>query len=165
MSSIRPATPADLPALRDIYNHYTIHTPVNFDIEPRTLEQRQAWFTEFAPTGRYRCFVVEEGGVAVAYASSSRFKEKKAYETTIEMSVYCAPDHGGKGHGRRLYQTLFDALKGEDIHRAYAGITIPNEASVRLHTAMGFRHVGTYPEMGRKFGRYWDVAHYIRDMD
>jgi phosphinothricin acetyltransferase len=164
MPLLRPAAQTDLPALRDIYNHYVIHTPNNFDVEPRTLAQRQEWFDQFAPSGKYRCFVAEEGGQAIAFACSSRFKEKKAYETTIETSVYCAEGCGGKGIGKKLYAALFEALKGEDIHRAYAGITLPNEASVRLHLSAGFRLVGTYPQIGRKFGKYWDVAHYIRDM-
>lgn len=162
---IRRAERADLPALRDIYNYYAIHTPVNFDIEPRTLAERQAWFAQFASSGRYQCFVAEEGGHVVAYAGSTRFKEKAAYQTTIEMTIYCAPDRGGKGIGRKLYTRLFDALKGEDIHRAYAGVTLPNEGSVRIHEAFGFRHVGTYAEVGRKFGKYWDVGLYLRNMN
>lgn len=162
MVLIRPVTPADLPALLDIYNYYVIHTPINFDIEPRTLEQRRAWFSEFSPSGKYQCFAAEEGGRLVGYACSSRFKEKAAYATTIETSIYCAPDCGRRGIGRRLYETLFDTLKGEDIHRAFGGITLPNAGSVGLHEAMGFRRIGTYTEIGRKFGKYWDVALYER---
>jgi len=64
--------------------------------------------------------------------------------------------------GRRLYAALFDALAGEDIHRIFGGITLPNEASVRLHRSFGFEPVGTYREVGRKFGRYWDVATYLK---
>jgi phosphinothricin acetyltransferase len=66
--------------------------------------------------------------------------------------------------GRRLYATLFDALAGQDIHRAYGGVTQPNEPSNRLHAAMGFRQTGLLPEFGRKFGRYWDVAIWVRDL-
>ena len=62
------------------------------------------------------------------------------------------------------YASLFEALQGEDIHRAYGGITLPNEASIGLHVAMGFRHIGTYREVGRKFGGFWDVALYERAM-
>lgn len=162
---IRRAEPRDLPALLDIYNHYVVHTPVTFDIEPLTLAQRKAWFAEFAPRGKYRCFVADDGGNAVGYACSLKFKERKAYGTTVETSIYCSPDHAGKGLGRRLYATLFDALKGEDIHRAYGGITLPNAASVGVHVAMGFRHVGTYDQVGRKFGKFWDVGLYLRDMN
>ncbi|MGN6148468.1 MAG: GNAT family N-acetyltransferase [Rhizomicrobium sp.] len=140
---IRRADRADLPALRDIYNHYAVHTPVNFDIEARTLADREEWFAQFAPSGRYQCFVAEEDGRVLAYAGSTRFKEKAAYQTTIEMTIYCAPDRGGQGLGRKLYTTLFEALKSEDIHRAYAGVTLPNPGSVAIHEAFGFRHVGT----------------------
>ena len=162
---IRRAERADLPALLDIYNHYVIHTPVNFDIEPRTLAQREKWFAQFSPSGKYQCFVAEDGGKAVGYACSMQFKEKAAYATTIETSIYCAPDRGGKGIGRRLYATLFEALKGQDIHKVFGGITLPNAASVRVHEAAGFRHIGTYAEVGRKFGKYWDVGLFLKDMD
>jgi phosphinothricin acetyltransferase len=162
---IRRAQAADLPALLDIYNHYVRETPITFDIEPRTLDQRRAWFAQFAETGRYRCLVAARGGRAVGWASSAPFKDRAAYDTTIETSVYLAPEETGKGFGRALYAALFDALAGEDIHRAYGGVTLPNAASVALHERMGFRRVGTYPEVGRKFGRFWDVGLFMRDFN
>ena len=159
---IRHIATGDLPALLEIYNHYVARTPVTFDIEPRTLEQRQAWFDSFAPTGRHQCFVAARGGQPIGWACSGRFKDRAAYDTSVETSIYLAPGEVGKGLGRRLYQTLFDALAKEDVHRAFGGITQPNEASVGLHLAMGFSQVGTYREVGRKFGRFWDVAWYGR---
>jgi phosphinothricin acetyltransferase len=161
---IRHAEQADLPALLDIYNHYVVHTPATFDIEPRTLAQRQAWLDEFAPGGRHQCFVAIIDSKPVGYACSHRFKEKAAYDPTISTSIYLAPDMHRRGIGRTLYSTLFEALKDEDIHRAYGGITQPNEASVGLHLAMGFRHIGTETQVGRKFGKFWDVALYERQM-
>jgi phosphinothricin acetyltransferase len=161
---IRPAQQDDLPALLAIYNHYVVHTPITFDIEPRTLAQRQEWLDQFSGSGRYQCLVASNGGTVVGYACSAKFKERDAYGTSIETSVYCAPDKARKGIGRSLYAALFEALKGEDIHRAFGGITLPNEGSVGLHLAMGFRHIGTYTEIGRKFGKYWDVALYLREM-
>jgi phosphinothricin acetyltransferase len=160
--TIRSAEPDDLPALLDIYNHYVLHTPITFDLEPRTLAQRREWFAQFSHTGRYRCFVAAREGRAIGWASSARFKEKAAYETTVEASIYLAPDAAGKGLGRKLYQALFDALAGEDIHRIFAGVTVPNDASVALHEAMGFELVGTYAEVGRKFGRFWDTALFMK---
>ena len=157
---IRRAARTDVPALLDIYNHYVANTAISFDVIPRTLEQRLAWFEEFKPSGRFQCFVAVADGAAIGWASSGKYKERAAYETSIETSVYLAPSAHGKGLGRRLYQTLFDALAGEDIHRTYAGITLPNAASVGLHTTMGFVLVGTYREVGRKFGRFHDVAVY-----
>ncbi|HTP77965.1 MAG TPA: GNAT family N-acetyltransferase [Rhizomicrobium sp.] len=160
--SIRYAEQADLPELLAIYNHYVINTPVTFDLEPRTLAQRQEWLDGFARTGRYRCFVAERSGRPIGWVCSARFKEKAAYDTSIEASIYVAPDEVGKGLGRRLYRTLFDALDGEDVHRIFGGVTLPNPASVGLHLAMGFEHVGTYNEIGRKFGKFWDVGLYLK---
>lgn len=161
---IRRVEQGDLPALLDIYNHYIVNTPVTFDLEPRTLAQRQEWLDQFAPVGKYQCFVAARARRAIGWVCSAKFKEKEAYATSIETSIYVAPGEGGKGLGRRLYDTLFDALKGEDIHRAFGGVTQPNEASVALHKSVGFEHIGTYREIGRKFGRFWDVALYLKPM-
>jgi phosphinothricin acetyltransferase len=161
---IRRAEQGDLPALLAIYNHYIVNTPITFDLEPRTLEQRQAWLDGFKPTGRHQCFVAVKDGVPVGWACSGKFREKAAYDTTVETSIYLAPGEQGRGIGRRLYQALFDALSVEDVHRAVGVITVPNEASVGLHLALGFNHVGTFREVGRKFGRFWDVAWYGKDM-
>jgi phosphinothricin acetyltransferase len=161
---IRRAEPGDLPALLAIYNHYVVATPVTFDIAPRTLDQRREWFDQFSGDGRYQCFVAATGAEAIGWACSAKFKDKDAYATSIETSVYCAPDQTGKGIGQRLYGALFDALKGEDIHRAFGGVTLPNDASVALHKAVGFRHIGTYDAIGRKFGRFWDVGLFLREM-
>ena len=157
---IRRVVQDDLPALLEIYNHFVVYTPVTFDIEPRSLEQRQAWLDTFADVGRHQCFVAARDGQAIGWACSGRFKEKAAYDTSVEASIYLAPGEEGKGLGRRLYRTLFDALAEEDVHRAFGGITQPNEASVGLHLTMGFSQIGTYREVGRKFGRFWDVAWY-----
>ncbi|MEY4967099.1 MAG: phosphinothricin N-acetyltransferase [Pseudomonadota bacterium] len=162
--AFRPAEQGDLQALTDIYNHYVRETSVTFDIAPRTLEQRRQWLDGFALTGRYRCFVAVKDGATVGCASSQRYNERAAYETTVSSGIYLAPGATRQGIGRRLYQHLFDALKNEDDHRVFAGITLPNEASVRLHRAFGFEPVGLYREVGRKFGRYWDVATYLRPM-
>jgi phosphinothricin acetyltransferase len=159
---IRRAVEDDLPALLAIYNHFVVHTPVTFDLEPRTLAQRQAWLDTFAPAGRHQCFVAARDGRAIGWACSGKFRERAAYDTSVETSIYLAPGEQGKGVGRRLYQTLFDALAAEDVHRAYGVVTLPNEASVGLHLALGFSLIGTLGEVGRKFGRFWDVAWYGR---
>ncbi len=160
--SIRRAVQADLPALLAIYNHYVAETHVTFDLEPRTLEQRQAWFDAFAPAGRHQCIVAARDGAAIGWACSGTFKEKAAYQTSVETSVYLTPGESGQGFGRRLYEELFTALSGADVHRAFAGIALPNDASIALHRALGFEPVGVYQEVGRKFGRFWDVAWYGR---
>lgn len=161
---IRRARAEDLDALLAIYNHYVVNTHITFDVEPRTRAQRKAWLDGFADSGRRQCFVAARGGDALGWASSGPFKDRAAYDSSVETSVYLAPGEQGQGLGRRLYQALFDALAAEDVHRAFGGIAQPNAASVGLHLAMGFRHVGTYSEVGRKFGRYWDVAWYERAM-
>ncbi|MEI7791561.1 MAG: N-acetyltransferase family protein [Alphaproteobacteria bacterium] len=159
---IRRVEEGDLPALLAIYNYYARETPVTFDIEPRTLQQRRAWFEGFAPTGRYQCFVAVKDDEAVGWASSHPYKDRAAYDTTISSSIYLSPEVCGLGLGRRLYATLFDALKDEDIHRVFGGISLPNAASVGLHLAFGFEPVGIYREVGRKFGRFWDVGTYLK---
>lgn len=161
-AQIRHACEADLPALLDIYNYYVAHTHITFDVEQRTIAERTAWFSQFAKVGRYQCFVAEEGGKVVGWASSSRFKERAAYDTSVETTVYLSPGKIGEGLGSMLYGALFSALAGEDVHRAYGGIAAPNPASVRLHEKMGFERVAGYREVGRKFGRFWDVEVYER---
>lgn len=104
---VRAAMRADLARLTEIYNHYVIHTPVTFDVEPYTVEQREAWFQQFGATGHYRLLVAEVDGLVAGYAGTTRFRPKAAYETTVETTVYCAPDTVGKGIGRLLYQSLF----------------------------------------------------------
>src|SRR5215468_3340477 len=156
--SIRPAVATDLPRLTEIYNYYVVNTPVTFDIEPYTVERRAAWFSQFAVLGRYRLFVAEENSAVLGYAGTTRFRPKPAYETTVETTVYCAPEAVGKGVGSQLYRVLFDAVGGEDIRMLVAGYTLPNPASAALHERFGFERVGVFTENGRKFGRYWNVA-------
>jgi phosphinothricin acetyltransferase len=155
--SIRPAAERDLPRLTEIYNYYVTNTPVTFDVEPYTVEQRKLWLTQFGASGRYRLMVAEENGAVLGYAGTMRFRPKAAYETTVETTIYCAQDAIGKRIGSLLYRALFEAIKNEDINRIVAGYTLPNDASAALHTRCGFKPVGIYTEVGRKFGRYWDV--------
>ncbi|MEV8317388.1 N-acetyltransferase family protein [Streptomyces sp. NPDC059900] len=163
---VRPGTEADLKALTDIYNHYVRETAITFDTAVFSPEERHPWLLSHPEDGPHRLLVARErdSGVILGYVTSSPFRAKPAYATSVEVSVYCAPDTAGRGVGTLLYKALFEALEGEDLHRAYAGIAQPNDASVRLHERFGFRHVGTYREVGRKFGRYWDVAWYERPL-
>jgi phosphinothricin acetyltransferase len=161
---IRTGTQRDLAALTAIYNHYVIHTPITFDLDPFTVEDRQAWFDAHVTDPRHRLFVAEEGGGVVGYASTSRFRQKAAYDTTVEASVYCSATAVGRGLGRALYQTLFESIAAEDINRIVAGVTLPNDASIALHRRFGFEPVGTFSANGRKFGRYWDVAWFERPL-
>ena len=155
---IRPATLADLPRLTEIYNHYVANSPATFDLEPYTVERRTPWFSQFGSAGRHRLLVAQDDGIVLGYAGTTRFRPKAAYDTTVETTIYCAADQTRKGLGSLLYAALFEAIKEEDIHRIVAGFTLPNTASQALHEHFGFKPVGIFHEVGRKFGRYWDVA-------
>jgi len=155
--SVRSAVADDVAALTEIYNHYVAETAITFDLVPWSVDERRRWFDHYASEGRHRLLVADLDGELVGYATSSRFRDKAAYETSVEATVYCRADLGGHGIGTALYRQLFAVLADEDVHRVYAGITLPNEASVALHRRFGFTEIGIYREVGRKFGRYWDV--------
>jgi phosphinothricin acetyltransferase len=161
--SIRRARTTDRAAVIDIYNHYVRASPATFEVEPVRVEDRAMWFDEHAGEGRYRLLVVElpDAGV-VGWATSSQFRPRAAYDTTVETSVYCRHGFEGRGLGPALYSELFRALESLDIERFVAGITLPNIASVRLHARFGFQPVGTFHRVGRKFGQYWDVEWFER---
>jgi phosphinothricin acetyltransferase len=161
---IRQAQSGDLAALTEIYNHFVRETPITFDLEPFAPEARRAWLEGFAPSGRYQIFVAMGPKGLLGYACSHRFRTRAAYDTSVETTVYLAPEAQGRGLGRRLYQRLFAALADEDVHLALAGMTLPNQASAALHRSIGFEPVGVFHEVGYKFGRYWDVQWWEKPM-
>ncbi|MGV9286551.1 N-acetyltransferase family protein [Streptomyces sp. NPDC003719] len=163
---VRPGVEGDLERLTELYNHYVRETPITFDTGPFTPEERRPWLLSHPEDGPYRLRVAADADSQeiLGYATSSPYRAKPAYTTSVETTVYVAPHAGGRGIGTLLYASLFEALAGEDVHRAYAGIAQPNAASTRLHERLGFRHVGTFREVGRKFGRYWDVAWYEKPL-
>lgn len=156
--SVRPAERSDLEAITTLYNHFVENTSVTFDVGAFTVDAREPWFAQFASQGPHRLFVADRDGAFAGYAGSMAFKAKKAYSTSVETTIYVTPDLAGAGVGKALYERLFSALGREDVHRAYAGIAIPNDGSIRFHEAFGFKEIGTYHEVGRKFGRYHDVT-------
>jgi len=162
--TVRAATTDDLAQVTEIYNHYVVSTPTTFDLEPYAVEQRAEWFSHYATTGRHRLLVAEREGNVVGYTSSSKFHPRAAYDTTVELTVLCAPEAVGLGIGQKLYEALFEAIAGEDIHSAVALITLPNTGSCAIHERFGFRQMGVLREAGRKFGQYWDVAYYQKLM-
>lgn len=155
--AIRRGSASDLPALTEIYNHYVRATAITFDLEPYTLETRRPWFDAFGASGRHQLFVAEQAGRVLGYACTRSFRDKRAYDTSVETSVYLDPEAHGRRIGTQLYTRLFAAIASEDVHRAIAGITLPNDASLALHARFGFERVGVMREVGRKFERYWDV--------
>lgn len=163
---VRPATGGDAQSLLEIYNHYVRTSPATFDVEPHTIEARRGWIDGFDADGPYRLLVAEQGGVVAGYACSTRFKTRRAYDTSVETSVYLAPDATGRGIGRTLYDELLAQLVAMPaLHRAYGGVSQPNPASDALHLACGYTVVGTYREVGFKFDRYWDVTWYERSLE
>jgi phosphinothricin acetyltransferase len=162
---VRNSQDGDLVALVDIYNHYVEHTAITFHTQPFTAPERIAWFTSFSDDGPYRLLVAEQEGRVAGYASSVQFKARAAYDTSVETTIYLAPDATGKGVGIALYGALVKTLIADErLHRAYGGIALPNDASIALHEKLGFKKVGTYSEVGNKFDKYWDVAWYEKDL-
>src|SRR5437899_1712235 len=121
---VSPGKEDDLSALTDIYNHYVRETPITFDVTPITPDERRPWLLSHPEDGPHRLLVARAPGPSgriLGYATSGPFRPKAAYSTSVETSVYLAPDAGGRGIGTLLYERLFEALAGEDVHRAYAG--------------------------------------------
>jgi phosphinothricin acetyltransferase len=162
---IRHAADGDLDPLVRIYNHYIENTAVTFDTTPFSVTERIAWFTSFSEDSPHRLMVAERGDEMLGFASSAPFKNRPAYNTSVETSIYLAPDSIGSGVGTRLFGALLELLTADErLHRAYGGIALPNDASIALHEKFGFRLAGTYHEVGYKFDKYWDVARYEKDL-
>lgn len=160
---IREAHPTDLPRLLEIYNHYVEHTFITFDTHALSLATRKRWFDGFSTSGGHRLFVVESSDVVQGYASSRAFRSKPAYDRSVETSIYLAHDATGNGFGTALYEQLLATLAAlPEVHRAYGGVALPNDASVALHRRLGFEEVARFSEVGFKFDRYWDVLWFER---
>ena len=154
---VRAAIPDDLERLTAIYNHYVLDGAITFDVEPCTAAARRDWYVAHTTGPGHRLLVAEDAGGIVGYAGTGPFRAKRAYDTTVETTIYVVSEAIGRGIGGALYAALFEALRGEDVHRAVAGVTLPNPASMALHRRFAFREVGVFRENGRKLGRYWDV--------
>lgn len=161
----RAATLDDLEALTEIYNHYVVHSTITFDLRPLTTAERRGWLDDHGPSGPHRLLVAtDERDRCIGYASSSRWRPKPAYNTTVEVSVYCHPDACGRGCGTSLYTALFAELEREDVQTLVAGISLPNPASLSLHRRFSFQPVGVFHAVGRKFEQFWDVAWFERPL-
>lgn len=160
---IREARKHDLTRILEIYNHYVETTYITFDTEPLNLAERRIWFEAFASEGKHRLFVAETDGLVSGYASSREFRPRAAYARSVETSIYLAPEATGRGLGTALYRRLLDTLEAApDVHRAYGGVAIPNNASIALHERLGFEQVARFSEVGFKLDRYWDVIWFER---
>ncbi|HMG27663.1 MAG TPA: GNAT family N-acetyltransferase [Acidimicrobiia bacterium] len=161
---IRPGQAGDLEQINDVYNHYVRETAITFDIELITMAERTEWFGHYDVVGRHRLLVAVSNDRVLGYATSSPWHPRRAYETSIETSIYLASDATGRDIGSALYSRLFSELDGQDLHCAYGGVTMPNPASIALHERFGFERVAYFTEQGRKFGCYWDVALYEKPL-
>jgi len=157
---IRHCAPGDYDAVVDIYNHYIENSHATFDTSPYSIGERAPWFSQFNESGPNQLLVAEMNGTTLGFCCSTPFNLRAAYDISVETTVYLAAEAIGQEIGKRLYEVLLQNLSGIGLHGAYAGIALPNDASVNLHAALGFRKVGVYEEVGYKFGKYWSVAWY-----
>ena len=155
---IRNATIDDVAAICNIYNHYVLNTTVTFEEEAVSPIQMVKRIGDVQ--SKYPWLVYESEGSIIGYAYANAWKPRAAYRHTVEVSVYLDPAHTGKGLGKEIYAALIKRLEPLNIHTAIGGVALPNEASVRLHEALGFREMGYFKEVGFKFGKWVDVAYW-----
>ncbi len=159
---LRLATPADGPALADIYRPAVTDFATSFELDPpdgAEMARRVARILERTPW-----LVYERDGVVLGYAYAGPHRERPAYRWSVEVSAYVAESARRLGVARALYTALFALLAVQGFKNAYAGVTLPNEASLRLHAALGFTPVGIYHGVGYKHGAWHDVAWFERSL-
>jgi phosphinothricin acetyltransferase len=153
---LRLATLDDAEAIRAIYNLEVTTSTVTFDLVPRSIEDQRSW--QQARSGAYAVLVAERDGVVAGFGSLSRWRDRPAYSTTVEDSIYVHRDHQGAGVGKRLLTELVATATAHGFHACMARIVGGHEASIALHHSCGFEVVGTEHEVGRKFGTWLDVV-------
>ncbi len=152
------AEASHLDAIGAIYEQAVLHGAATFDLEAPDASSWERTLAGCDPaTGRFLIVALGDGAV-LGYAKTGQFRDKGAYASTAETSVYVAEDARGRGVGSALYAALIDRAEASPLHRLVAGLTQPNEASMALHVAFGFTVVGTFTEVGFKFDREWDVT-------
>lgn len=160
MINIRKAELSDLEALLDIYNYEVLNGVATLDIKPKTYEERKVWFYEHN-IKNHPLLVYEDDGKAVAYVSLSKYREKEAYNSTVELSVYVHHEFSGRGIATALLTEILDiAAADESIHTIVSVITGSNMVSKKLHEKFGFKFSGTIKEAAFKFGKYIDIDNY-----
>jgi len=154
---VRLATEADADAMQAIYNREVEGSTVTFDLVPRDLAQQLAWIAEH--DGAHPATVATDpSGMVVGFGSLSPWRDRPAYSTSVEDSVYVRDDQRGQGLGRLLLADLLDRATAHGFHAVFARIVGGHEASIALHVALGFEVAGVEREVGRKFGRWLDVV-------
>jgi L-amino acid N-acyltransferase len=155
--TVRLAERRDAEAIRSIYNLEITESTVTFDLVPRTIDEQVAWIDEHS--GGHPAIVAVDGdGVVIGFGSLSPYKDRPAYSTTVEDSVYVHRDHREKGLGKLLLAELIRLGRDHGFHAMIARIVGDHDASIALHRSCGFEMVGTEHEVGRKFNRWLDVV-------
>jgi phosphinothricin acetyltransferase len=158
----RLATPGDAAAIAAVYAPYVTDGFVSFETEPPDEREMRRRIASGGPL--YPWLAVELDGRVAGYASASPFRPRAANRYTVETSVYLGPGHVGRGLGRPLYGRLLALLERQGFAQAIGAISLPNEASVRLHEALGFAEAGVYRKVGWKCGRWLDVGLWQRPL-
>lgn len=153
---IRAATPADAEATASIYNQEVTGSTVTFDLVTRSVAEQAEWLS--ARAGALEVVVADVDGDVAGFASLSPYRDRPAYRTTVEDSIYVHRDFRGTGVGRALLSEILVVAQARGFHSVMARIVGGHDASIRLHRAAGFDHVGVEREVGRKFGRWLDVV-------
>ncbi len=159
--AIRDAASSDAASIAAIYNAHVRGTIVTFELDEVGDAEMARRIADVQSRG-LPWLVVEEGGVVLGYAYAGPWKARAAYARTVETSIYLAEAAWGRGLGKRLYAALIERLRDAGMHVLIGGVSLPNAASVRLHEAMGFEYVGSFREVGHKFGRWIDVGYWQR---
>jgi phosphinothricin acetyltransferase len=158
VTDVRPASAADLAGAAAIYDEQ-VHTGIStFDLEPPPVSYWEHHLASTEPGDHF--LVADDASEVVGFAYSSAYRPRPGYRLTREVSVYLSERARGQGLGRRLYDDLIDRVRADRIHVVLALVAVPNPASVALHEACGFEHLGTMREVGRKFDRWLDTAWY-----
>lgn len=165
MLHIRFATEADAPALLQIYSPYIEQTVVSFENKVPSLAEFTARISKVQMAWAW--LVAEENGEVCGYIYASSYRERPAYRWSVETSVYIQETYQRRGIAKALYSELFELfvqLSASGYCNAFAGIALPNEASIALHRNMGFESIGVFKRVGRKFGHWQDVAWFQRQL-
>ncbi|MGW1344206.1 arsinothricin resistance N-acetyltransferase ArsN1 family B [Kribbella sp. NPDC002412] len=156
MAKVRDASPLDGEACAAIYAPYVTDTAITFEIEPPSAAEMAQRIADAQATHAWLVLEDDDGRV-VGYAYAGQMKPRAAYRWSCEVSVYLEPGRRRTGGGRALYEALFERLAERGFRTAIAGMTLPNDASVGLHTALGFEEIGTYRRIGWKLDAWHDV--------
>ena len=154
-TSFRIAVEGDAPCVAAIYAPYVLNSVISFESVPPDAEEFRARMAGCLTD--YPWLIAEVDRQIAGYAYAGQHSGRAAYDWSANISVYLAAEHHRRGIGRRLYDMLIVLLRHQGYHSLFAGITLPNSASVALHTALGMQEVGIYKEVGFKFGKWHDV--------